>query len=92
MKSIEQKHETKFLRKELERQIEKNQNYSMRAFAKSLNFHVGSLSALINSKRPLTVKTAKMLFQRLGLSPTEQKLRLERSGRVIRYDEPSKEF
>jgi len=44
----------------------------MRAYAKSLGIHVGSLSALLSGKRPLTPKNATKLFKKIGISPAEQ--------------------
>lgn len=46
----------------------RNPQYSLRAFAKSLEIDSSTLSALIRRKRPLTGKTAKRLIASIGIS------------------------
>lgn len=46
----------------------RNPQYSLRAFAKSLDIDSSTLSALIRRKRPLTGKTAKRLIASIGIS------------------------
>jgi uncharacterized protein (TIGR02147 family) len=60
-----------FLKAELDKRLQKNPHYSMRAFAQSLGLNIGTLSGLLSGKRPLTPKTAIKLCQRLGVSPVE---------------------
>lgn len=62
----------RILREELARRMSVNPRYSMRAFAKSLDLNVGSLSRLLNGKRPVTLKTAEVLSHRLQLSPLQK--------------------
>ncbi|MGZ3656655.1 MAG: TIGR02147 family protein, partial [Bdellovibrionota bacterium] len=45
-----------------------NPQYSLRAFAKSLEIDSSTLSALIRRKRPLTAKTAQRLIANLGIT------------------------
>jgi hypothetical protein len=46
----------------------RNPQYSLRAFAKSLEIDSSTLSALIRRKRPLTAKTAQRLIGNLGIT------------------------
>jgi uncharacterized protein (TIGR02147 family) len=66
-----------FIRNELQRRIDKNPRYTMRAFAKSLNLNIGTLSSLLQGRRPLTQKTAVRLFEKLGTAPHKQSEILE---------------
>ena len=54
----------KILKDELKTRQERNSSYSMNAFAKSLGVSSGSLSNILNKKRPMTAK----LIERLGLA------------------------
>lgn len=72
MKSIDSKSKTYFLKKELTKRLEKNPHYSMRSFANLLGINIGSLSGLLNGKRPLTLKTAIALCDRLSMDPSEK--------------------
>lgn len=46
----------------------RNPQYSLRAFAKSLDIDSSTLSALIRRKRPLTAKTAQRLISNIGIT------------------------
>ena len=69
---------TAFLKKEFLIRTEKNPNYSLRAFAKALEINVGTLSALMSGRRPLTAKTAKKLCDQLDYSPVQRENILKR--------------
>jgi plasmid maintenance system antidote protein VapI len=58
--------ETEFLRIR-----KKNQNYSLRSYAKMLDISPGALSALLNRSRPLTSKMMDKLGHQLGLKPIQ---------------------
>lgn len=45
----------------------RNPQYSLRAFARSLNIDSSTLSAILRGKRPLTAKTAQHLIEALGI-------------------------
>jgi transcriptional regulator with XRE-family HTH domain len=55
------------LQKEFAARSRKNARYSLRAFAKSLGMHPATLSALLNRRRPLTLRTAAHLVEALPL-------------------------
>lgn len=59
------------LRAEYARRREKNPQYSLRAFARSLKMKSGPLSEILNRKRKLSPKLGARLVDRLGLSPQE---------------------
>jgi uncharacterized protein (TIGR02147 family) len=60
-----------YLQQELIRRCDRNPNYSLRSFAKSLAISSSALSGILNGKRPLTEKTAVRLAAALGL-PIEE--------------------
>lgn len=66
-----------YLRTELSQRCEKNPLYSLRAFSLALGISPGVLSAIINGRRPLTLKKAIQLTERLEMDPAEQKVFLE---------------
>ncbi len=49
----------------------KNPKYSIRAFARSLGVHSGTLSAILSGKRKLSESMVQLLGKKLGLSPSE---------------------
>ncbi len=57
-----------FLRSELLRRCRSNPRYSLRAFAKALDYDTSSLSKIIQGKRPVGPKAMTRFGQRLGLS------------------------
>lgn len=46
----------------------KNSSYSLRAFARSLGMDSSTVSALLNGKRPLTMKTARKIVEGLNIT------------------------
>jgi uncharacterized protein (TIGR02147 family) len=60
------------IRNELAVRIQKNPNYSMRAFAKLLQVNIGTLSSILNGKRPLTEKSLAKFCDRLNLAPVKK--------------------
>lgn len=58
-----------YLGMELINRCKKNQSYSLRSFAKSLNLSHAALSQILNKKRPLTQKMTTRLSIELGLDP-----------------------
>lgn len=61
------------LLKTLTKRQASNPSYSIRAFARDLKINPATLSALINQKRPLTLKTALDLIHKLDWSPSLKK-------------------
>lgn len=61
------------LRSELSARTQKNANYSLRAFAKSLEIDPSTLSALLRNKRALSAKTAKKLIEALDIQDVNQR-------------------
>jgi uncharacterized protein (TIGR02147 family) len=66
-----------YLRSELSERSRRNPHYSIRAFARSAGIHSSTLSALLNGRRVLTVKTARGLLERLGVEPQTSRRLLE---------------
>jgi uncharacterized protein (TIGR02147 family) len=60
------------LQQELERRIEKNPRYSLRAFASSLGVNPGALSQILSGTRYPSYKMAVKILQALALSPEDQ--------------------
>ena len=58
-----------YLGMELINRCKKNQSYSLRSFAQSLNLSHAALSQILNAKRPLTNKMTVRLSIELGLDP-----------------------
>lgn len=56
---------------ELKKRQQRNPYYSLRAFAQLLGISPAHLSQILNTKRPLTLKTAKKMARALKLSPLE---------------------
>lgn len=54
-----------------------NPHYSLRAYARDLGVHPATLSQVINGNRPLPVKNATAIADRLSLGPKERTLFLE---------------
>ncbi|HUP56547.1 MAG TPA: TIGR02147 family protein [Bdellovibrionota bacterium] len=59
----------KHLRSEFAGRCERNPNYSLRAFARSLNLHSSTLSSILNEKRKVSPRIAKRLLDALGADP-----------------------
>lgn len=60
------------LRQELDKRIERNPSFSLRAFAKMLEVSPATLSQVIASKRNLSMNKASSILLKLGYSPSEQ--------------------
>ncbi len=58
---------------EFSKRRERNENFSLRSFAKWLGVSPGQLSQMMAGKRTVTFKTMKKIGDRLGLSPSEKK-------------------
>lgn len=54
-----------------------NPQYSLRAFARDLDIHPGTLAKVMSGERPLPVKNAQVVMNRLKLSPKERTLFME---------------
>lgn len=61
----------KFLKETLERRIQNNSKYSLRAFARDLSVAPQNLSSVLNGKRGISLETALKLTKRLDLAETE---------------------
>ena len=59
------------LRTELARRCDRNPRYSLRAYARWLGIHHGSLSRILNGRRALMPRTIQSLAPRIGLSPQQ---------------------
>ncbi|WP_372368749.1 hypothetical protein [Candidatus Uabimicrobium sp. HlEnr_7] len=62
-----------YLENELQRRIDNNCNYSLRAFAKSLEIDASFLSKILLRKQPLALKKAEHLAQKLHLQSSQRK-------------------
>lgn len=62
-----------WLASELARRSERNQNYSLRAFAKSVEIDAGLLSKIIANKRKISLTMAYKLAEKVGLDPLERR-------------------
>lgn len=60
-----------YLKHVLTKRMESNARYSQRAFARDLEMSPGELSEILNGKRPLSLKKAKKIGAKLGLSKIE---------------------
>ena len=54
-----------------------NPAYSLRAFARDLGMHPGTLGKVIKGERPLPLKISRQVTEKLDLSPTEKTLFME---------------
>lgn len=79
-----------FLRQLLQRRLEKNPRYSLRAFSKSVGVSHSLLSQILSNQRPLTAQTAQRISERLNLPPQQQvllKRKTESSSRSVLNEE-----
>lgn len=60
------------LQKSFAEKCRKNPQYSLRAFAKSLEIDSSTLSAILRHKRPLTAKMAQKLISKMDIASPEQ--------------------
>ncbi|MBO9667766.1 MAG: TIGR02147 family protein [Bdellovibrio sp.] len=81
------------LQEQLADRCARNQNYSLRSFAKMLEISPSALSAIINGKRPITHKMKERLGLKLGLKITDlQKLKSKPHGNTKKIKETSAEI
>jgi uncharacterized protein (TIGR02147 family) len=62
-----------YLLQEFERRTLANPNYSLRAFARDLEIHSGTLSSILNQRRVVGTKTLTHIMKKLPLSAVEKK-------------------
>jgi len=62
-----------YLLKEFERRYNANPSYSLRAFARDLEIHSGTLSSILNQRRAVGAKVLAHLMKKLPLSAVEKK-------------------
>lgn len=60
------------IREEYSQRRKRNNNYSLRAFARDLEVSVGALSEILANKRKLTPKSTKKILPHLNLSPVKK--------------------
>lgn len=68
---------TDILMDHFEKRKKRNQQYSLRAFAKGLDVSPSQLSQILSGKRKLSIKMAKQIADKLSLSPIEKENFLE---------------
>jgi uncharacterized protein (TIGR02147 family) len=62
-----------YLLQEFERRILANPKYSLRAFARDLGIHSGTLSNILNQRRAVGAKLLSQILKKLPLSPGDKK-------------------
>ncbi len=60
-----------YLKSELEKRCQKNNQFSLRGFARLLEIEPSSLSKILNGKRRITASMFERLAKKLNLSPEE---------------------
>ena len=65
------------MKEEYELRLAKNPNYSLRSFAHTLKMNIGTVSALLSGKRPVSQKTVESVCDHLGISPLKRQKLLE---------------
>ncbi len=82
-----------WIRREYHERRNRNQQYSLRAFARLVGISPGALWEIIRGKRPLSLKTAQRIADRLAFSPVEKDLflRLASGDRDATYVELSED-
>lgn len=65
------------IKEDLSLKQKQNPHYSLRAYARDLGLHSSTLSQILNGKRPLPLKNAGKVAERLNLGPKERTLFLE---------------
>lgn len=73
--------------REFERRIARNNNYSVRAFARDLGLNPGHLSRIIVRKRTMRYETAEVLCERMGLAGDEKKEFLKSARHTARLNQ-----
>lgn len=66
-----------YLKNELEKRVQRNPRYSLRAFSKFLGVDVGALSRLFANKQTITLRTAKKICDNLGLNDQDKSIFME---------------
>lgn len=61
----------------LSKKQRENSHYSLRAFARDMDIHPGTLAKVINGERSLPIKNAQGVMNKLKLTPTERTLFME---------------
>lgn len=61
------------LKDEFQKRCSKNQNYSLRAFARGIGVHPAHLSPILRNKRPITLKTGRKIIENLSFTNEEKK-------------------
>ncbi|WP_413287935.1 DUF4423 domain-containing protein [Bdellovibrio sp. HCB337] len=62
-----------YLLQEFERRTKANPNYSLRAFARDLEIHSGTLSSILNQRRTVGAKVLTHIMKKLPLSAADKK-------------------
>jgi transcriptional regulator with XRE-family HTH domain len=70
------------LREEFSRRSGRNQNYSLRAFARSLKVSQGALSEILSGKRIPSPKLLKRIWEQIGAEPDLYKSLVESAGQI----------
>ena len=70
-------HFSEILREEFQIRVQKNQNYSLRAYARDLGVTSGNLSNILNQKLSVSYKKAVLISKKLNLDVEDQKLFLK---------------
>ncbi|MCB0355663.1 MAG: TIGR02147 family protein [Bdellovibrionales bacterium] len=70
-----------FLRSELQKRSDKNSKYSLRAFARQLDLDAGTLSSILNGKRPLSMDMAEKILTRLKCNESTREIVLSSVAR-----------
>lgn len=78
-----------YIKTEFARRCQKNPNYSLRAFARTLNMDSSTLSAILRGKRSLSFKMAKRLMDTLEV---ESLMRLKLAGSFLSVENPAQNF
>lgn len=62
------------LKQEFEKRRKRNPNFSLRSFAKWLGISPAQLSQMMTGKRSVTVNSAKIISEKMNLSPVEKRI------------------
>lgn len=65
------------LKEHLSLKQRENPQYSLRAYARDLEIHPGTLAKVINGERPLPIKNTQAIMNKLRMSPAERTLFME---------------
>lgn len=76
---------------EFEKRKKRNNNFSLRSFARYLGFSPAQLSQMMSGKRPITLNMAKKIIEKLDYSPHEKQQFLQvliKDKKIEAYPEP----